>query len=285
MVPEVMRPPDTGTSAATEDLPPLTARSVVASVLLGTEPPVMAAATLVRAGELFEIAEGTVRTALSRMTSAGELTRRGDGRYELAGHLAERQRRQIASRRAVVANWNGNWELWLVGPRSRPPEQRAALRRAALALRLAEARDGVWLRPDNLPGSSRPANARAVMESQATRMLAQPDTDDELAASLWDLRSWNQTAMDLRRRMHASTSRLVEDDTSALAPGFVLAAAVLRHLNADPLLPEELRVSVVGAADQSAALRRDYDRYDGAYRALLARWLRPDADPPPPAAR
>ena len=43
--------------------PPLTTRSVLASTLLGTRPPRLPVGRLVRAGALFGIAEGTVRTA------------------------------------------------------------------------------------------------------------------------------------------------------------------------------------------------------------------------------
>ena len=49
------------------------------------------------AGELFDISEGTVRTALLRMAAAGELIA-VDGSYELAGALLERQSRQDRSR-------------------------------------------------------------------------------------------------------------------------------------------------------------------------------------------
>ena len=52
----------------------LTARSVIASTLLGTEPPRLPGRVLVRVGELFGITEGTIRTALSRMVASGELT-------------------------------------------------------------------------------------------------------------------------------------------------------------------------------------------------------------------
>ncbi len=55
---------------------PLTARSIVASALLGTHPPVLRGQLLVRLGELFGVAEGTTRVALSRMVAAGELDRR-----------------------------------------------------------------------------------------------------------------------------------------------------------------------------------------------------------------
>jgi phenylacetic acid degradation operon negative regulatory protein len=45
---------------------------------------------------------------------------------------------------------------------------------------------------------------------------------------------------------------------------------VLRHLQADPLLPAEL----LPARWPGSALRADYDRYDAAYRSTLRAWFR-----------
>ena len=148
---------------------PLTARSVIASTLLGTTPPRLPGRLLVRAGALFGLAEGTVRTALSRMVAAGELTT-DDGTYALAGPLLARQARQDESRRAVVAAvpWDGTWVLAVVHGEPRPAPQRAELRAAATALRLAELREGVWARPDNLDPGRLPA-ASAVVAAQCTR--------------------------------------------------------------------------------------------------------------------
>ena len=66
---------------------------------------------------------------------------------------------------------------------------------------------------------------------------------------------------------------LEHGDTAALAPGFVTSAAVLRHMQADPLLPEPLLPS----GWPGAALRHEYDRFDTAYRAVLRDWFRSNA--------
>ncbi|MGH9084385.1 MAG: PaaX family transcriptional regulator C-terminal domain-containing protein, partial [Acidimicrobiales bacterium] len=58
-------------------------------------------------------------------------------------------------------------------------------------------------------------------------------------------------------------------DPGGLAEGFVTSAAVLRLLQADPLLPRELRPPDWPGDD----LRADYDRYDAAYRAVLRTWF------------
>ena len=60
------------------------------------------------------------------------------------------------------------------------------------------------------------------------------------------------------------------DGPQALAPGFELSAAVLRHLQADPLLPAELLPSDW----PGASLRAVYDEWDARYRATLYEWSR-----------
>jgi phenylacetic acid degradation operon negative regulatory protein len=151
----------------------------------------------------------------------------------------------------------------------RDATSRAALRRAATELRLAEQREGVWLRPDNLPADRAPAT-RAVVDAQGVWATVWPDRDSgELAAALWDLDAWSRRATGLRREMAELQGRLDAGETEALAPGFVVSAAVLRHFQADPLLPDEL----LGRAWSGRRLRIDYDRFDGAYRRLLRAWL------------
>lgn len=248
---------------------PLTARSVVASTLLGTRPPELAARHLVRIGGLFGIAEGTVRVALSRMVAAGELDT-VDGRYRLTGRLLERQARQESSRAPVLGAWDGTWEVRLVVGDARTAADRTALRDAARALRLAERREGVWLRPANLePGRAR--GAAAVIAAQTEGYTAMPTTDPAaLAAALWDLAGWATEAERLGVEMFPLADRLAAGDTAALAPGFVLSAAVLRHLLADPLLPDPL----VPADWPGVELRAAYGRFDAAFRAQLSGWLR-----------
>lgn len=251
---------------------PLTARSIVASTLLGTDPPRLPVAFLVRTGALFGLAEGTIRTALSRMAGAGEIHADGDGWYSLTGGLIQRQERQRRGRDAVTATWSGRWHMAVVTGGARPAPERAELRRAMGERRMAELRDGVWVRPDNLDRAE-PAGGSALVERQCEWFLAEPqlslDRDDAaLAAELWDLAAWADRALRLRREMHALLVRIEQGDTAALAPGFVVSAAVLRHFVADPLLPREL----VPRGWPGDALRNDYDRYDAAYRGLLARW-------------
>lgn len=248
---------------------PLSARSIVLSMLLGIDPPEMSAKRLVQVTGLFGVAEGTTRTALSRMADAGELTRDDNARYRLADDLLLRQRRQLESRYAeTVDDWNGQWRIAVVTG-THDAATRAGLRRDASLLRLAEQREGVWCRPDNLDPLRLPA-VRARMAGSLYWYSAHPDQDSGgLAAALWDLDDWSDRARTLRAAMHELITRLEDGDVDALAPGFVAAADVLRHLQADPLLPREL----LPRSWNGDALRRDYERYERAYRALLRDWF------------
>ena len=120
-------------------MPPagLSARSVIASMLLGTHPPEMDGRYLVALAKRFGIAEGTARVALSRMVDRGELENRS-GRYRLAGHLARRQTRQDAARASITVDWDGSWiQAVAVGKAaaSRRTERRAEFAAAKLTVK------------------------------------------------------------------------------------------------------------------------------------------------------
>jgi phenylacetic acid degradation operon negative regulatory protein len=241
---------------------PLTARSVLASALLGEDPgrglPV---ARLVALAGLFGINENQARVALSRMVGRKELTTR-DGRYRLAGHLLERHSRQATSRAPLLRPWDGRWRLWIVTAERRSARERSVMRGALAGAHLAEMREGVWTRPNNLDVVLPPAIATMGRWAIAEIELR--------ACDFWDLEGWAARATKLRRRLRVTLPALQNDRSDGLAPGFVLSAAVLRHLQADPLLPAEL--APVGWP--AAGLRADYDGWDRRYRTVLAGWHR-----------
>jgi phenylacetic acid degradation operon negative regulatory protein len=247
---------------------PLTARSVVASTLLGMQPPRLPTQILVRSGTLFGIAEGTTRVALSRMVAANELEADGDG-YRLAGHLLLRQARQDVSRLGTTRPWTGDWRMATIGAEARSAGARVQLRTAMAQLRLAELREGVWLRPDNLAPDTLPA-AEATVAEQCRWFAARPAADGRvLAASLWNLPAWAEHATSLRARAAALETELAAHGVDALAPAFVGAASMLRHLQADPLLPAEL----LPEDWPGDGLRTDHRRYDATFTTVWRDWF------------
>ncbi|GAC1587612.1 MAG: PaaX family transcriptional regulator C-terminal domain-containing protein [Acidimicrobiales bacterium] len=210
----------------------------------------MSAADLVRSAGLLGVAEGTTRVALSRMVSAGELLSDG-GIYRLTGALLDRHGWQESGRHPVLHTWDGTWRIAIVGAggTARSAAQRSVARRHLEAARLAEWREGVWARPDNLAGSA-PAVEGCTWLSGCR--FVEGDDAPAVTARLWDTGRWARDAQELCNAMRRTTP---EDD---LAAAFRLSADVVRHLRDDPLLPPEL----LPVPWPGAELRRDYDRYE-----------------------
>ncbi|KMS75349.1 PaaX domain-containing protein, C- domain protein [Streptomyces viridochromogenes] len=205
------------------ELRPLSARSVVLSLLLGLHPPELPVKDLVGAVEPFGIAPSTLRAALSRMVAAGDL-RRADTVHGLSERLLERQRRQDDAVHPATRPWGGDWEMVVVTATGRGAAERAELRTELTRLRLAELREGVWLRPANLRRTL-PDDLGEVAQCYTAR----PErAARELAADLWPLDAWAATGRALLT--HVEGARRPSDRFT----GF---AAVVRHLLADPVLP------------------------------------------------
>jgi phenylacetic acid degradation operon negative regulatory protein len=242
------------------DLPPLSARSVVLSALLGTHPPVMPVAALVALTGRFGISPGTTRTALSRMVGSGDLTS-ADGRYRLAGRLLERQREQDVGRRRADTDWDGSW--WVVstlGTRRSAPERRR-FRTAMEGAKLGELRPDTWMRPANLP------IAVDVPDVVVSRGVVPHDTGTRLVGELWDLATTEAqatelvSALDLVDDALGDTATAVDD---AIAPAFTVLAACLRFLRVEPQLPDALAATPAGDR-----LRHRYAITETAVRAAL----------------
>ncbi|MFF0156783.1 PaaX family transcriptional regulator C-terminal domain-containing protein [Streptomyces sp. NPDC005263] len=211
------------------DLRQLSARSVVLSLLLGAHPPELPVKDLVRAVAPFGVGESTVRAALSRMVAAGDL-RRTDSVHRLSDRLLARQVRQDEAVRPRTRAWGGEWEMVVITATGRGPAERADLRARLATLRLAELREGVWLRPANLrrPLPDDLDDVGQCYEARPARPAA------ELAANLWPLDAWAATA----RALLDHVTHVARADRPA--ERLTAFAAVVRHLLADPVLPPEL---------------------------------------------
>jgi phenylacetic acid degradation operon negative regulatory protein len=247
---------------------PLSARSVLATALLGADQPRLTVAELVAVASLFGISAGAARTCLWRMVSNGELTG-DDGSYALAGRLLERRQRVDEASRtddAPVSEWDGTWELAIVSLDRRSAADRLELRKAATALHLAELREGVWIRPDNLDPQRLPPS-RAVLDQQCTHFHgATTEIAADEARSLFSLDGWADDAAALIEAMNLALATSKRDDsTESVTYEFALSIAVVRHLQLDPLLPVEL----IDDHWPGQTLRRTYRRFDDAFKRRM----------------
>ncbi|WP_159233657.1 PaaX family transcriptional regulator C-terminal domain-containing protein [Mycolicibacterium vanbaalenii] len=220
----------------------MTARSVVLSVLLGAHPAWATAAQLLLLTGDFGIRESTVRVALTRMVGAGDLVRSEDG-YRLSDRLLARQRRQDDALNPRRRAWDGTWTLLVITTVGTEARARAALRNRLQDKRFAELREGVWIRPDNVE-----VDLGADVRERVRVLRAHDEAPDELAAQLWDLSDWADAGRDMLTAMAAAPD----------IPGrFTVAAAMVRHLLTDPVLPDEL----LPEDWPGAALRKAYEDF------------------------
>lgn len=245
------------------DVRPFNARSLVLSVLLGLDPPALASRALIALAEQFDIAPGTMRTALSRMVAAGDLVA-SNGGYELVGRLLERKEAQDVGRRPVRSQWDGSWWMVVVTARRRTVAERRAFRSRMANARMGELRPDAWLRPANL-GGPLDVEGLAVVRGQLSG-----DDPADLTSRLWPLDEFAAGATTLLRRLDALLPAVQGGRADALPEAITLAAAVVRFLRAEPLLPP----SLIPQPWPPDALRARYGPLDRAMGRILADTVR-----------
>jgi phenylacetic acid degradation operon negative regulatory protein len=251
------------TIAVTDDalLRPLTARSIVLSVLLGSHPPSMPVRRLLDFTSLFGIDDGTVRTALSRMVASGELLG-DDGVYRLGDRLLTRQLEQDTGRLDPPGAWDGSWWVVVVTAERRSQAQRRDFRARATGARLGELRADTWLRPANV---AIPLDLDGVLVTRGPLAIGD---DIDVVRRLWDLEALDRHA----RTHHAALTRriteLARSGDDALRDAFVDLAAAQRYLRTEPQLPSPLAASTA-----PADLRRQYDLAVTAFQGRLRRFF------------
>ncbi len=226
----------------------------------------MPIATLVAAAELFGIAEGSLRVAVTRLLAEGRIERDERGRYRLgpAAAAVDRQVRRWRRLEERTRRWNGAW----IAVHGAPVRPRAAeARAAARALRWQGFRElvpGLSVRPDNLrggvDGTRRALRELGLPPAALVMRLAELDPEREREArGLWDVEALLRSYRRSLRLLERSEERLARADVATgMVESFELGGQVIRQLVEDPLLPEEL-IPVEPRRRLVHAMRR-YDR-------------------------
>ena len=239
----------------------------------------MPVSALIAAAELFEIAENSLRVAVARLLTAGQIERDERGRYRLgvAAQPVDRQVRSWRNLEEQVRDWDGRWIAIHLGELETP--RRAALGRRERALRLlgfAMLSDGLALRPDNLnrPLETLRLEASALgLETGALlfRIDALDPANDARARGLWDVASLCEGYARSEQDLGASLAGLGDlSEGDAMVESYLLGGRILRQLVLDPLLPEPI-APVAGRRRLVAAMRRYDEAGRRAWAAFLAR--------------
>ncbi|MDG3009481.1 PaaX domain-containing protein, C- domain protein [Rhodococcus sp. D2-41] len=194
---------------------------MILSAFLGA-PAEARASAIIAMAEVLGLQESAVRVALTRMVSSGDLER-DNGLYRLAPRLRERQVRQDEARHPPMVSWNGQWTVAVVGDGG--DADRVEVGESLQQMRFRPLREGVWMRPNNIDV----ALPAGVVRCCSVFTAVPVDSSRELAQSLFQPDGWAQTA-------HA----LLAESPDTPSARFELAAAMIRHLMDDPLLPSEL---------------------------------------------
>lgn len=203
----------------------LSARSVILSVLLGSHPAQAPVSGIVRLGNELGLQEQAIRVALTRMVAAGDLER-DDASYRLAPRLLARQHLQDTALDPALKPSNGQWRLAVVTTGSAEAANRVALRESLRNNKFGQLREGVWGRPDNLVHTE-----LGVDSSRLAFFTGRPDNVPELVERLFRPADWAATAGALSAAM---------TDAVILRDRLEIAAAIVRHILHDPILPSDL---------------------------------------------
>jgi phenylacetic acid degradation operon negative regulatory protein len=227
----------------------LTARELVIDFLSNRYPREMSVQEIAGVGNALGFSEQSLRMALTRLVEQSVAANPGRGLYRLSpsGEAMRDEVRKWRNLDDLAKPWSGGWIG--VFDAAIPRSDRAALRRHERAMRLRGFRElqaGLWVRPANLRDSVAELreHLRALGLHPGALVVGLNDLDDEArakATSLWDTAAMLARYRSLADELIASKRKLerIPLDTAA-AESMVLGRDVIRHINLDPVLPEEL---------------------------------------------
>jgi len=257
---------------------PPTAKRLVLSLLSAPELDEVSVRELARWGELFAIDAAAMRVAIGRLVKAGLLrtSRRGVYRIGSRGEALSLAARSWRAAEARVVSWSGDWLVVHSDHLGR--SNRSALRSRERALNLEGMRplqSGLWVRPANYSeplAATRDRMLTLGLEPEALVLRAR----ELIGAGLEDLNGlWPREALErdylaFTTAMKESAARLPELELhDAARETFVLGEAVIRLINADPLLPEQF-VNVTARGKLIAGMMT----YDSLGRSVWERFRR-----------
>ncbi|MFT5776449.1 hypothetical protein [Hyphomonas sp.] len=250
---------------AAEDV---SARTLVLSLMSVRGRRTQALTYLTRAGALFGIEPTAIRMAVTRLVRDGLLESVDRGTYA-TGAKAAALTAEISDWRTApdrTQSWEGGWIGVMTNHLGRT--DRKDLRARMRALRLygfAQAESGLWVRPDNLRLSLADLRAALVRIGLQADALLVTITETALPAGtnwcdLWStdaLKARYESAIAAMQQSRKAAPGLSRD--TAAKETLLIGQSVIRTINLDPLLPEEIGDATLFR--QMVSEMEDYDRF------------------------
>ena len=256
----------------------LSAKELVLDFLSNRAPREMAARIIVDSAAALGFSEQSIRMALTRLVEEELALNPERGMYRLApsGDAMRREVRKWRTITNLTQPWSHDWICIYDAPIAR--SDRAALRRHEQAIRLRgfrEFRGGLWLRPANLRLSTGELREQlSALGLHRDALVAEIRSLDELARDramgLWNVKALLASYQMLTDAIESSQRRVERMELAdAAGETLVLGRDVVRHINLDPLLPEELMPQRPLRAMVHTMLA-----YDDQARAIWRRFMR-----------
>lgn len=246
--------------------PPMSARRLILSLMNAIGTRRMSIARLIAAGRIFEFEDSAIRMAATRLTKDDLLESPERGFY-VSGPKARALRDQVRGWRNVrdrIKPWKGGWIAAPTGNLGRT--DRKQLRERSQALRLygfAEAEPDFWVRPDNLAADLAALRGELVNIGldDAAMLLEIGDyrgNGDVDFSTLWDGEKLERNYGAALEAMRESNARVGHISSAEAARETVLLGqAVIRLINLDPLLPDQMTDGALMAA--MVDVMKEYD--------------------------
>jgi len=222
---------------------------------------------LLQWGSLFDIDAAAMRVTVGRLTRQGLLRSPQRGLYCIGpeGELITQTARDWVNAEQRIGPWHGEWIMVHTSHLGR--SNKTALRARERAFRLnglAEFVAGLWCRPANFNESLPATRARLLslgLEAEAViiRAADMPGTGEKELFALWPREHLEDSYHRHIRSMEKSLSGLGKLSLSRAAlETMLIGEAVIRQINADPLLPDPMVDS--RSRRRMIALMKRYDR-------------------------
>ena len=209
----------------------------------------MSVKQLIAWGEVFAHEPATIRVAVGRLVKQGVLLAQQRGHYTVGATNQSINQLAATWRHSQdrVAKWNGGWLTVYTAHLGRTCKQ--SIRERERAFRLTGFKPlekHLWCRPDNLKETADATFLRLTkigLEKNAILMQVDHFNHDLTTnpKSLWSPKALNKTYALLVSLMEKSAQRLNKFDVKqATRESFLIGEHVIRQINQDPLLPEEM---------------------------------------------